>query len=177
MDDALANWQWLVTLPRRDAAVVLGAPGPGAVHWLARGFARVGTSIEAATAPESVDCVVTLDPDVMSGGGAPRIHRLLRPGATLAVFEPIPSGLFARGRLFSTQERALHAAGFRRVRCFYVHRGPDEPRHFVPIELPALLAWDRAIEPPSVRARIRRLLFTLGLHAFFFHHRLVVATR
>lgn len=183
MNDALANWQWLVTPPQRDRALVLGAPDDATAACVGRGFGRVVTSLDDAERGELFDCVVVFcEPTTRERGrrtGARHslagLRTLIAPDGVIAVFEQHPESRLALARFLPRAASELKRAEFADLRSYYVHRGPEDPRHFVPIGRRELDAWDRANEASNWRSRTRRLLYHLGLHALFFRHRLVVA--
>ncbi len=200
MDDALANWQWLVPISRRAEAVVLSARSDPDGQFLTHAFGRTRyfdpssagegrgafESTWAATfAEHSLDCVaephagrVRVDRSdavaILS-----MIRRSLRPreGVYVAV-EALRGGASGHrlGVLLRTRHESLmRDAGFSGVRSFYLVSGPTLARHLVPIDRPMLLAWDAAMESRGLRSSVRRGIIRMGLHALVFEFRLLVA--
>ena len=198
MSDALSNWQWLVPLPRRDDAVVLASSGAATALSVTEGFARTRSfdpcepadagAFEAtwgAQCPDgSLDCVVLPDACAVlpCWSDPPRlvaaVRRALRPGAGwYVVAEAIrPDGAGRHRGLRRSRHLALvRAAGFPEVRTYYLVHSPEQPRHIVPIEPQALLAWDRTIDSGGVQGTLRRALIRAGLHGLLFRYRLILA--
>lgn len=201
MQDSLANWQWLVPLPSRMRAVVVGTGEEAARRPLTRGFERVDVvdprtcrgddaAFDAVWArmfvAGSLDCVAIPDVDhVLAAWPHPAhaltgIRKSLRPhdGHCVALEAVRPArggvrwGRVARSPIVS----GLRRAGFSRVHVYYVAQIGDFAAHLVPAHGRAVIAWDRAMEAGGVRSTVRRISYRAGLHAPSFAFRLVIAS-
>ena len=201
MSDAIANWQWLIPLARRDEAVVLSTPQTAAASHITEGFARTryfdptsdGMDLALFTAAwtaefaeGSLDCIAAPDVDRYLRGWPPAVEMLsvvrrsLRRGSgCYVVAEAIRIGnrttRFA-GLAPSRHEQYLRRAGFRPRARYYIVNTPALPLHLLPIDRMALIAWERATEDDGIWSFLRRLLIRVGLHALLFRYRLIIVT-
>lgn len=192
MDDALGNWLWLVNLPSRRDALVLVSGSDAERCPLTRAFEREHVVRVVADGPvalngATVDCVAVPDAAVLfvaAQGALPLLKSarlLLQPHHGYYVgIESVHDSERARtpAAIVRAWRRAqaplLRKAGFRDVRTYFVVQSPLAPRHLVPDNTDALIAWDRAVSPPGWRASMRQLLYRLRLASLVLRYRLVV---
>lgn len=200
MDDAIANWQWLMPLSRRVDAVVIAPRTDSSFGFLTHGFDRTrhfDPSIADQTSGQfeaswrssygdgSLDCVAAPRSNRTGPGWRAdegmlsTVRRSLRPGhGVFVAIEQIrgpESGSRFRGLFGPRKASMIRSAGFSQIRSFYMVSAPSLALHFVPIDRRMILAWDSAMESAGVRSSIRQLVINMGLHALLFRFRLIVA--
>ena len=199
-DDALANWQWLVPITRRDDAVVLTNSTGLPTHHIVQGYANTRYFDPSLAGGDfnvfrcqwierfpggSLDCVAapSLDRRLAEWSSPARMletfRASLRPGSGFYVAGEAVRRTDRRTRwdafLPSRQESLIRAAGFSRIWAFYVVHSPSTPLHLIPIATRSVLAWDRAMTSSGLRAGVRAALTVLGMHSVLFRYRLLVA--